>query len=231
MWGIEGLDDLIGEVQPGTNILLVGAPMSGKSFFLRQLFYDGLENKEAGIYISTKETWAKLCEWFDACGKGLEPFREKYGVVDCVSRSLKIEVKEPPKNVICAASPIDMTGISVALNKFLEEFLRDKQIKKVMVVVESLSNLLMYSNLQTVYRFLHVFTAKVRAADALGVYSVEEGMHSPQTIATLKQLVQGMIELKDADNKRLLRVVGLTPAPSKWRDYRIEKNRVSIKEV
>ncbi len=97
-------------------------------------------------------------------------------------------------------------------------------------MVESLSNLLMYSNLQTVYRFLHVFTSSTRAADAISIYSVEAGMHSPETIATLKQLVQMAIEIQEDGDKRVLRVVE-GAGDHKWQEYVIEDRQISIKGV
>jgi hypothetical protein len=138
---------------------------------------------------------------------------------------------ETAKNVALVGSAIDMTGISIAVGQFLEEFWRKKQMKKIRLVIESLSNLLMYSNIQTVYRFLHVFTGKVRAVDGLGIYTIEEGMHDPMVVTTLKQLVQGVIELKEEGDKRLLRVSGITPMPTKWAEYTIENNEMVVKEV
>lgn len=231
MFGVDGLDKVIGDVSPGANILLIGAPMTGKSLFVRRFLYAGLKRSEAGIYVSTKETGTKLVEWFNSSGLELRPYEAAYGIIDCVSRTLQMGDKEASKNIVYAASAIDMTTISLGLNQFLKEFWKKKQIKRIRVVVESLSNLLMYSNLQTVYRFLHVFTARVRAVDALAMYSIEEGMHAPETITTLKQLVQGTIEVKEEGNKRLLKVTGITPKPTKWLEYAVEDNKIVIGEV
>lgn len=229
-FGIEGLDALIKELSPGSNILLIGPPMTGKAFIARTIMYNGLKDKEAGIYISTKDSGSKIKEWYNGVGLDITPYEDTYGIVDCVSRSLGPTETETSPNVVQVASAVDMTGISIAVNRFFEEFWRKKQMKKIRVIVESLSNLLMYSNLQTVYRFLHVFTGRVRSADAIGVYTIEEGMHEPMTITTLKQLVQGVIETKEEGNKRVLRVIGVTPAPTNWVEYTIE-DYITVKEV
>lgn len=227
-FGIEGLDAAIGPIPPGTNIMLIGPPMIGKSFFGRSFMFNGLKDNEAGVYVSTKETGLKIQEWYERNGMDLSQFEDHYGIVDCLSKTLRMDAGEKPKNVVEVASAVDMTGISIGVNQFLEDFWRTKQIKKVRVVVESLSNLLMYSNLQTVFRFLHVFTARLKAMDAVGVYTVEEGMHDPATITTLKQLAQGVIEMKEEDNGKYLRVMGLTPAPTDWCGYQIADNKIGV---
>jgi len=57
----------------------------------------------------------------------------------------------------------------------------------------------MYSNLQTVFRFLHVFTGRVQSADALGIFVIDSTAHDQQTMSTLKQLFDGQVELREAD--------------------------------
>jgi KaiC/GvpD/RAD55 family RecA-like ATPase len=193
--------------------------------------YNGLKNKEAGIYISTKDSGNKIEERYANSGLPLDQYKDAYGIVDCVSRSLGADKTETSENIALVASAVDMTGISIAVGQFLEEFWREKQMKRIRVIVESVSNLLMYSNVQTVYRFLHVFTGKVRAVEGLGIYTIEEGMHDPTVITTLKQLVQGVIEIKEEEDRRFLRASGITPMPTKWAEYTFENNEIVVKDV
>ncbi len=120
-----------------------------------------------------------------------------------------------------ASSPVDLTGIGVKISQFFEHFWMEMQLRETRLCINSLSTILMYSNLQTVFRFLHVFTGRIKAANALGVYVIEEGMHDAQTIVTLKQLFDGMIEIREGDDGYQLRVVGLTPKPTPWFDYEV----------
>ncbi len=228
-FGIEGLDAALGPIAPGTNIMMIGPPMVGKGFLSREFLFKGLNDNEAGVYVSTKETGIKVQEWYERNDMNLSQFEDRYGIVDCLSKTLQMDLGETPKNVVEVASAVDMTGISVGVNQFLEDFWRVKQFKKVRIVVESLSNLLMYSNLQTVFRFLHVFTTRLKAMDAIGVFTVEEGMHDPTTITTLKQLVQVVIEMKEEDNEKFLRVSGMTLAPTEWLGYEIAGNTIDVK--
>jgi len=80
----------------------------------------------------------------------------------------------------------------------------------------------MYSNIQTVFRFMHVFTGRIKASGGLGIYVIESGMHDERAIATLKQLFDGMIEIKSENDMNFIRVVGLSSKPTPWFEYEIE---------
>ncbi len=67
----------------------------------------------------------------------------------------------------------------------------------------------MYSNIQTVFRFMNVFTGRIKEAGALGIFVVDSGMHDDQTIVTLKQLFDCIIEIKEENDKNYIRTVGL----------------------
>jgi len=64
------------------------------------------------------------------------------------------------------------------------------------VLVDSLTTLLLYSNLQTVFRFLHVFTSRVESVDGLGLYTIESTAHDAQALSTLDQLFDATIDVE-----------------------------------
>jgi hypothetical protein len=151
----------------------------------------------------------------------------RIGIVDCVSKTLGGTAIENA-NIKIASSPVDLTGIGVKISQFLEEFFMKKNNQKIQLHINSLSTILMYSNIQTVFRFLHVFTGRIKAAGALGIYMIESGMHDEQAIATLKQLFDGLIEIKSENDKNLIRIVGVSPKPTPWFEYEIEGSNLKI---
>ena len=86
----------------------------------------------------------------------------------------------------------------------------------------------MYSNIQTVFRFLHLFTGRIKSTGGIGIYMIESGMHSEQAIATLKQLFDGIIEIESKNDKNYIRVVGLSSKPTPWFEYEIEGAKLNI---
>lgn len=102
-----------------------------------------------------------------------------------------------------------MTGIGIKLSEFLQQFY-DSGMRANRIALDSLSTLLMYSNLQTVFRFLHVFTGRVQSAEALGLFIIDSTAHDDQTMSTLRQLFDGEIEVREAEgNDSEIRVKGV----------------------
>jgi predicted regulator of amino acid metabolism with ACT domain len=96
-----------------------------------------------------------------------------------------------------ASSPVDMTGIGIKFSEFVEEFYSDRGVRQNRIMVDSLSTLLMYSDLQTVFQFMHVITSRIEDADAVGVHIIESTAHDAETMNTLKQLFDGLVEVDD----------------------------------
>jgi len=86
----------------------------------------------------------------------------------------------------------------------------------------------MYSNIHNLFKFLHVFTGRIKSAGAFGIYVIESGMHDEQAISTMKQLFAGMIEIKTENDKHFIRAVGLSPKPTPWFEYEIQGANLNI---
>ncbi|MFA4936601.1 MAG: ATPase domain-containing protein, partial [Candidatus Methanoperedens sp.] len=169
--GIKELDDAIGGIRKGSNIMLIGPPMSGKEAILNHIMYNGaVKNENAIITVSTRESAVHILEWFKEHDLNLPMSR--IGIIDCVTKTLGGASIEN-ENIKIASSPVDLTGIGVKISQFFEEFFMKKNTQKIQLYINSLSTILMYSNIQTVFRFLHVFTGRIKAAGALGIYVIE----------------------------------------------------------
>ncbi|SFM44421.1 RAD55 family ATPase [Methanolobus profundi] len=226
--GIKELDDLLGGIREGTNLMMIGPPMSRKDDLLDAIIFNSQTPDGSAIIVSTREPGERVLGWFEDNGMSLAD--ADIGVVDCVTKTLGMAAADTDK-IKRASSPVDLTGIGVKISQFFEEMLVRKQKEHIHLCINSLSTILMYSNIQTVFRFLHVFTGRVKAANGFGLYVVEDEMHDAQTIATLKQLFDGMIEIKAVGDSYAMRVVGLTSKPTPWFEYSIEGTELSLKRT
>jgi len=217
--GISELDKILGDAMGGSNIMLTGPAMCEKDALACNILYAGLTRGESAILVTTEETGSGVLKWFKQ--HELEINRERLGIVDCISTSLGIRVSDT-ENIKMAPSPLDITGIGIKISQFLKQF-SDDENRKTRLVINSLSTMLMYSNLQTVFRFLHVFTGRIKAADALGIYVLEAGMHDDKTIATLKKLFDGVIEIKEGNDNFSIRAMGLGVKPTGWIEYNLDR--------
>jgi len=223
--GIKELDNAIDGIRKGSNIMLIGPPMSQKKVILYNIMFHGVINENAVITVTTHESATNILEWFKENKMDLPLSR--IGIIDCITKSVGRDSIETDyvKN---ANSPVDLTGIGIRISEFFDDLLIKKNIQKIQLHINSLSAILMYSNIQTVFRFMHVFTIRIKANGALGIFVLDSGMHDDHTIATLKQLFDGIIEIKSENDRNYIRIVGLSSKPTPWFEYEIEGAKLRI---
>ena len=178
------------QVDPGTSLLVTGPPLTGKRALAMDVLAEGTKTGEAAIVVTTK----------DGATRVLDDYRDRVeidgrpvAVIDCVTRQQGIDEVRDDDRVKYTSSPVDMTGVGIKLSETLESFYSDHGVERTRVMVHSLSTLLMYSDLQTVFRFLHVFTGRVQSVDGVGLFCIDSSAHDDQTMNTLTQLFDGIV--------------------------------------
>ncbi len=183
-------------VAPGTNILVSGPPLSGKRRLVFEVLAHGVANGEGSVIVTTRDSSDRILTDFQSLLPDPEAEGIDVGVVDAVTRHQGQSASDTA-TVKYASSPVDMTGIGIKFSEFVEEFYGGGRGRQNRVALDSLSTLLIYSDLQTVFRFMHVFTSRIKDADALGVHLVESTAHDAETMNTLKQLFDGVVEVDE----------------------------------
>ncbi len=190
------------EIEPGSNVLISGPSMSGKRDLALDVLAEGTDGGEGSIFVTTKDGADRVLELYE----NRTPYQGKpVAVVDCVTRQQGVGDVREDDRIKYASSPVDMTRIGIQLSEFLEAFYQERNIRQNRVALHSLSTLLMYSDLQTVFRFLHVFTGRIQSVDGLGLYVIDSSAHDDQTMNTLKQLFDGVVRL-DENGEREIRL-------------------------
>jgi KaiC/GvpD/RAD55 family RecA-like ATPase len=224
--GIKELDDAIGGIIKGSNIMLIGPPMSQKEVILYNIMYHGTAiNENAIITITTHESATNIIEWFKE-NKLVLPM-SRIGIIDCITKSMGGAISET-ESIKIASSPVDLTGIGVRISQFFEVFLIKKNIPNMQLHINSLSTILMYLNIQTVFRFMHVFTGRIKIHGGLGIFVMDSCMHDDHIIATLTQLLDGIIEIKSENDRNYIRIVGLSSKPTPWFEYEVDGAKLRI---
>ncbi|MFC7240522.1 RAD55 family ATPase [Saliphagus sp. GCM10025317] len=195
-------------IAPGTNVLIAGPPLTGKRNLALDVLASGADGGEGTIIVTTKDSAEKVLTEFTTRTTNDDP---DVGVVDCVTKQRGIGTADDDPRIKYASSPVDMTGIGIKLSEFLQDFYEVRGLTENRILLHSISTLLMYSDLQTVFRFLHVFTGRIQSADALGVYVIDSTAHDDQTMNTLKQLFDGVVEIDEGgDGEQTIRTAGLS---------------------
>lgn len=183
------------KLESGTNLLITGPPLSGKRRLALDILANGTRQEEGAIVVTTKDSGDKILSEYKKRIDNVED--EPLGIVDCVTKQRGVGSAEDGPQLKYASSPVDMTGIGIKLSEFLQDFYERRGLRQNRVLMHSVSTLLMYSDLQTVFRFLHVFTGRVQSANGLGLYVIDSTAHDDQTMNTLTQLFDGLIELSE----------------------------------
>jgi hypothetical protein len=164
----------------GTSFLV-----SGPSTPVQDRVYDvlsgGVESGETAVLITTDRDARDVVRSF----RDREVFEpSRLGVIDCTGREGPEEVEGAPVRRL--GSPGDLTGMSLEFAKLVDRFEDAGVGDRVRVGVASVSTLLMYTDVRTAFRFLHVFTSRIRSGGLLGVFAMDPGMHDQQTVNTVR---------------------------------------------
>ncbi|OKY78567.1 MAG: KaiC-like protein ATPase [Candidatus Methanohalarchaeum thermophilum] len=221
-----GIDNFGKDVREGTNILFTAPPLSGKNAFSRNFFYQGLKDNEGCVYVTTTEETNSILKWFKENKEvDLDEFEGHFGIVDCVTKSQELsEIKG--KSIKYASNPGDLTDIGVKISSFLKDFYKSDDLDGIRLIIDTISVILMYSNVKTVFRFLHTFSGRIRSTDAVALYILEEGDHDRKTIQTLKQLVDLSLEAEESEGNRMIKFSG--QINSDWLKYAVNNNNMKI---
>lgn len=86
----------------------------------------------------------------------------------------------------------DLASLSFAI----KDVLKQNAGRRIRIVIDALSSLLMLNQAETIYKFLTQLLADVKQYEAVLLATVEEGMHKAEVLAAMQQLFDGVVELR-----------------------------------
>jgi hypothetical protein len=177
---VEGLTDAPVRFDDGSSLLVTADMASGRGAALDVL--DDISGSETVVFISTNDGAASVVDWF--ADRGVDT-TVRLGVVDASGSETPVPDGLPVERL---GSPGDLTGMSLGFAKLAQRFEQAGSGERIRVGLVSVSTLLMYADVQTVFRFLHVFTSRIRSGGLLGVFTLDPGMHDDQTVNTVRAI-------------------------------------------
>jgi KaiC/GvpD/RAD55 family RecA-like ATPase len=108
----------------------------------------------------------------------------------------------------------------VNLSYNIKDILKKNSGRRIRVVTDVLSSLLMLNRPETIYKFLTQLFDDVKQYDSVSLATLEEGMHPPNILAAMQQLFDGVIELRLCEEGlrvlpllRIRKMRGVPPQP------------------
>jgi circadian clock protein KaiC len=176
--GVPSLDNLLGSdgYPDKSAILVVGPPGIGKEALGYWFTHSGLIQGDFCLYV-TRLSVKEVLQ--DEKGFGIDT--QQKVPLWCASDGgqIKYDVN-------------DLAGLSFNI----KEILKQNAGRRVRIVIDAVSSLLMLNQPETIYRFLTQLFADVKQYDAVLMATLEEGMHQPQVLAAMLQLFDGVVEMR-----------------------------------
>ncbi|MFB6154203.1 MAG: RAD55 family ATPase [Halodesulfurarchaeum sp.] len=203
--------DVLSDIDPGTNVLVSGPPMSGKRELMLRILARGATAGDGSVVVTTGDPAGDITAELDDY---LETDTSFFRVIDCVSSQGGGSVETD--SVRSVSSPGDLTGIGIEFSEIASEA-ESSGVDRLRIAFDSVSPLLMYVDLQRLFRFLHVFTSQIQSRGWLGLFAIDPETHDEQSVNTISQLFDGMIEIRLQDEGgREVRTRGFTGSSTEW---------------
>jgi len=176
--GLPSLDQLLGSdgYPDRSTILVVGPPGIGKEALGYWFTHSGLVQNDFCLYatrLSTREVLQDV-KAFNVDFTQRVPLWFASG-----GGQIKFDVN-------------DLSGLSYNI----KDVLKKNADRRIRVVTDVLSSLLMLNPPDTIYKFLTQLFADVKQYDSVVLATLEEGMHPPNVLAAMQQLFDGVVELR-----------------------------------
>jgi len=210
--GIKDLDDhLYGGLPKGSNILILGPLGIGKSSFSRRFIRQGLLNEERCLYVALDDDPKKIRKSMSShLGKPISDYEDLDLIrfVDAYSWSGATQPDNEKFSVTGVLELNQLSGIvsdaSYELGQTIQSKLGGRR------VIDSISSLLVNFELPAAQRFLSQIS---RTAVAFGgvttLFVMEEGTVPDQVLNNIKYIMDGVIEFKEVDGKRTVKVASM----------------------
>jgi KaiC/GvpD/RAD55 family RecA-like ATPase len=197
---------MAGEGYPDKSAVLVtGAPGVGKQALGYWFTHSGLMQGDFCLYVTRLSTREVL--------KDAKAFGVDYGNripfwISSEGGQIKYDYR-------------DLAGLSFSI----KDILKKNNERRIRIVADVFSPLLMLNPPDSIYKFLTQLLADVKQYDAVLLATLEDGMHEPQVMTAMQSLFDGVIELKIYDEGglsyvpilRVQKMLGLPPQPGFFR--------------
>lgn len=195
-------------LSPGESLLVSGPPMTGKYHVMLRLLTATADDV---IVVSTDTPAATIRQDVHELA-GLPD--DSIGVVDCAGA--QPDETGDAELVRHVSSPENLTQLGIQFTALTEQF-EDRE--HVAVGLSSLSTLLMYWDAERVYQFLRVFLDRVRDLSWSCVGVVGSTMHDEQTLHTLYDPFDAIVETRETDDGRELRRRSRRDSSTDWESF------------
>ena len=175
--GLPALDTIIGDGYPDrSTVLVTSQPVIAKEALGYWFTYSGLVQGDFCLYVTRLAVRDVLKD------------QKSFGV----DSGQKVPLWIAGEGGQMKYDLNDLTGLSYNI----KDVLKKNADRRIRIVTDVLSSLLMLNPPDTMYRYVNQLFSELKQYDAVFLATMEDGMHSPQVVTAMQQLFDGIVELK-----------------------------------
>jgi circadian clock protein KaiC len=175
--GVAALDPLLGDGYPDkSTTLVVGPPGIGKEALGYWFTKSGLDQGDFCLYV-TRLSVKEVLQ--DEKGFGIDTQQKVPLWLASEGGQIKYDLN-------------DLASLSLNV----KEIVKKNSTRRIRIVIDVLSSLLMLNPPDTIYRYLTQLVADIKQYDATVLATLEEGMHHQEVMGAMQQLFDGVVELR-----------------------------------
>ncbi|MDD3888232.1 MAG: ATPase domain-containing protein [Patescibacteria group bacterium] len=195
--------DILCQMPEGSCILFITPPILETRILGMQFLQCGFNNNIPGMFISLNDSPEMLKSKGKSYGFDLESYEKKGMIkwIDGYSAKSKIKVSDTA-SIKRIPGALALTDISIFLSNVTSSFL--KKSKSFKVFFDSISTLTLYNSNDTIFRFLEVITARIKANKGIGLFVLVNDMHDMKFVNTIRQMMDGTMSLDEDSNLKII---------------------------
>ena len=190
------------------SIIIAGPPMSGKYELMHRIF--GAQSEHA-LVLSTGHDADSVREDYESI---TDNSGDAVGVIDCVSSEQGADVTDTEFTKY-VSSPKNLTDLGVKFTELADAMADDEPT----VGLHSLSQLLMYWEADRIYQFTRVLLGQTQNEEWPTIAVINATMHDEQTIHTLLDPFDTVVDTRTEDEGREMRIRGQLSSPTPWQQF------------
>jgi len=223
--GFDFIDSRTGGLNPGTMIMVIAPPFTDGDLVAAAIAKP--RPQEYTIALTTELDSGSLLDYFSTCG-GVNTSHIAF--IDSTGQAKGGEQKQAR----FVPAPSDLTGMDIKFTGLVEEIMKGNFADDpnhmfptpIRYCVLSITTLLLFRPLDTVYQFLHVISGKLKKFGSIGVFLLNAESFDPKTVSVLKQLMMIVIEVRSGENGNELTIKGGMGLSMPWKPFMIENGEV-----
>ena len=220
--GVPRLDQLIrGRIPVGSQILLKGPAFCGKEVLVEHIVSSALRSGFPMIYVSSNRAMKDVLKGILRRTPDFKNFNRGGRV-----RMYDLFTRQEGQQVLRDGHRLFNLEDEGDFRKFHEDiiFVQEELVKEFgggLMIVNSLSPILNHIPETSVQKLIQTILARSKGYRFTNIFDIASGIHSESTVNSIEYMMDGIIDLREIDNRRSLRIRGLSQGvlTRDWVDY------------